>query len=138
MAEFSLEILAEKENVEQALKNLSEAMKRPDKTVIELAAAGTFLHNFYSGLENIMKQSLIIKGIKIEKSTNWHKDLLNKASDTRIISAELSDELYEYLAFRHFFVHSYGFKLEEKFLRELADKASKIADRFFNEIKKAL
>lgn len=138
MAELTPEILAEKENVEQALRNLSDVMKRPNKTVIELAAAGTFLHNFYSGIENIMKQSLVIKGIKTEKSTNWHKDLLNKATDIKIISTGLSDELYEYLAFRHFFVHSYGFKLEEKFLRELADKASKIAERFFSELKSAL
>jgi len=138
MADLTPEILAEKENVEQALNNLSETMKRPKKSVIELAAAGTFLHNFYSGIENIMKQSLLIKGVKIEKSTNWHKDLLNKATDSKIISSELSGELYEYLAFRHFFVHSYGFKLEEKYLRELADKARQISDRFFKEIKAAM
>jgi uncharacterized protein YutE (UPF0331/DUF86 family) len=138
MAELTPEILAEQENVERALNNLSETMKRPKKSVIELAAAGTFLHNFYSGIENIIKQSLAIKGIKIEKSPNWHKDLLNKATDSKIISSDLSEALYEYLAFRHFFVHSYGFKLEEKYLRELADKAPKIGERFFSEIKSAL
>jgi uncharacterized protein YutE (UPF0331/DUF86 family) len=138
MAELTPEILAEKENVEQALNNLSETMKRPKKSVIELAAAGTFLHNFYSGIENIMKQVLSVKGIKIEKSTNWHKDLLNKATEKRIISSELSEELYEYLTFRHFFVHSYGFKLEEKYLHELADKAQQIGERFFSEIKAAM
>ena len=138
MAELTPEIFAEKENVEQALNNLSETTRRPKKSVIELAAAGTFLHNFYSGVENIMKQVLSIKEIKIEKSTNWHKDLLNKATDSKIISSDLSEELYEYLAFRHFFVHSYGFKLEEKYLRELADKAPKIGERFFSEMKSAL
>lgn len=138
MVELTPEILAEKENVEQALNNLSEAMKRPKKSIIELAAAGTFLHNFYSGIENIMKQSLAIKGIKIEKSANWHKDLLNKVVESKIISSELSEELYEYLTFRHFFVHSYGFKLEEKYLLELADKASKTGERFFSEIKSVL
>lgn len=138
MAELTPEILAEKENIDKALKNLSETMKRTEKTVIELAAAGTFLHNFYSGIENVMKQVLIIKGIRTEKSVNWHKDLLNKAADCKVILPELAEELYEYLAFRHFFVHSYGFKLEEKYLLELSDKAERICGRFFDEIKKSL
>lgn len=36
MAELPSAILAEKENIEQALKNLSEAMNRPKKSIIEL------------------------------------------------------------------------------------------------------
>ncbi len=88
MAELTPEILAEKENIDKALKNLSETMKRPEKTVIELAAAGTFLHNFYSGIENVMKQ----------------------AADCKVISPELAEELCEYLVFRHFFVHSLRFQ----------------------------
>ncbi|MEW6096955.1 MAG: hypothetical protein AB1567_10620 [bacterium] len=39
------EVVAEKENIEIALINLKEAMARKEKTVIELAAIGTFLHN---------------------------------------------------------------------------------------------
>jgi len=54
MADLPKEILAEEENVENALKNLQEAAARPEKTVIELSAIAVFLHNIYNGIENIL------------------------------------------------------------------------------------
>ncbi len=49
MDELTEQILAEKENVDIALHNLETAMARNEKTVIELAAIATFLHNVYNG-----------------------------------------------------------------------------------------
>jgi len=74
-------------------------------------------------------------GIRIPASQNWHKELLNKSIETKIIPKELSDELFEYLSFRHFFVHSYGFKLEEKYLKGLAEKAPNVWKKFLRDIK---
>jgi hypothetical protein len=54
--------------VDIALHNLGTAMARTEKTVIELAAIATFLHNIYNGLENILKQILISKDIMVPKS----------------------------------------------------------------------
>lgn len=82
--------------------------------------AATFLHNIYNGIENILKQVLKAKKIRVPKSEIWHKKLLDLAVSHGIISEQLSDELREYLAFRHFFVHGYGFMLEETYLEELA------------------
>ncbi|MBI3584903.1 MAG: hypothetical protein HY096_13285 [Nitrospinae bacterium] len=113
MGNLSKEILAEKENVENVLNNLKEAMTRAEKTVIELSAIASFLHNIYNGIENILKQILKGKNIKISRSETWHKDLLNISVSLEIISENLSDKLYEYLSFRHFFIHAYGFMLEE-------------------------
>lgn len=134
MSNLSKQILAEKENIEKALSNLKYAMEREEKSVIELAAIGTFLHNIYNGIENILKQILKSKGIKIWRSETWHKELLDISVSNGIISQKLSDELYEYLTFRHFFVHAYGFMLEEAHLENLANNISYVWPEFLSAI----
>jgi uncharacterized protein YutE (UPF0331/DUF86 family) len=137
MAKLPKQILVEKNNVELALENLQNAMAREDKSAIELAAIGTFLHNIYNGVENILKQILIFRNLEIPKSDTWHKDLLNLSASAGIISEKLSDRLYEYLTFRHFFVHSYGFMLEESHLTGLATDIDAVWRQFLTEISKA-
>jgi len=136
MANLPKEILAEKENVEKALINLTDAIARPEKSIIELSAMATFLHNIYNGIENILKQVLKIKGIELPKSETWHKDLLNASVSLGIISEGLSDELFEYLTFRHFFVHAYGFMLDEAQLEDLSNNIYKVWSQFLLEIEK--
>ncbi len=136
MDELNKKILAEKENVEIALGNLKYTMTRNEKTVIELAAIGTFLHNIYNGIENILKQVLKEKGIEVPASSTWHKELLNISASQGIISEKLADQLYEYLTFRHFFVHAYGFMLDEAHLEGLAKDIPDIWLQFTEEIEK--
>ncbi|MCZ7357178.1 MAG: hypothetical protein O8C66_14725 [Candidatus Methanoperedens sp.] len=138
MGELPEQILAEKENIEAALDNLKTAMARSDKTVIELAAMATFLHNMYNGIENILKQILLIEDIEVPKSETWHKDLLNRSLSAGIISKKLSDQLYKYLTFRHFFVHAYGFMLDEKQLEGLANDIPDVWQQFLLEIENFL
>ncbi len=127
------QLLAEKENVDMAMHHLNVALSREEKTVIELAAIGTFLHNIYNGIENMLKQILKSKGIAVPKSDTWHKELLNLSVSQEILSEQLADSLYEYLTFRHFFVHSYGFMLDEDQLKDLANNISDIWARFLLE-----
>ncbi len=138
MDNLSKQIIAEKEHVEIALSNLKEAMARKEKSVIELAAIGTFLHNIYNGIENILKQILKAKDVEIPKADTWHKELLNLSVSLGIISEELSDELYEYLTFRHFFIHAYGFMLDEAQLKDLANNIPHIWSQFIVEIENFL
>jgi len=128
------QIIAEVENVEVALRNLEETMGRNVKTVVELAAMGAFLHNVYNGIENILKQRLKIINIQIASGNNWHKELLNLAVMHAVISPDLSEALYEYLSFRHFFVHAYGFMLEEAPLESLVVNIPGIWAKFIFEI----
>jgi len=132
------QILAEIANVEEAIRNLEAAMIRRERTVVELAAIGVFLHNIYNGIENILKQTLKMKGIQIPRTENWHKELINLSVSNKVITESLSDELYEYLTFRHFFVHAYGFMLEESPLEILADNITGLWVRFLSEIDSSL
>ena len=136
MVDITRQIAAEKENVEKALGNLRDAMGRREKSVVELAAIATFIHNIYNGIENILKQVLKAKGTEIPKSDTWHKDLLNLSVSLGIIPEKLSDDLYEYLTFRHFFVHAYGFMLEEAHLENLANNITNVWLQFLSVINK--
>jgi len=136
MVDLTKKIEAEKENVEKALDNLKNAMTIKKKSTIELAAIATFIHNIYNGIENILKQVLKTKGADLPKSETWHKDLLELSTSAGVIPKELSDELYEYLTFRHFFVHSYGFMLEEVHLDDLANNISNIWLKFLSAVEK--
>ena len=136
MVDITRQVAAEKENVEKALVNLGDAMGRREKSVVELAAIATFIHNIYNGIENILKQVLKAKGTEIPKSDTWHKDLLNLSVSLGIIPEKLSDDLYEYLTFRHFFVHAYGFMLEEAHLENLANNITNVWLQFLSVINK--
>jgi uncharacterized protein YutE (UPF0331/DUF86 family) len=136
MVDLTRKIAAEKENVEAALANLKVAMARKERSTIELAAIATFLHNIYNGIENILKQILKTKGTQIPRTETSHKDLLDLSVSIGIIPEKLSDELYEYLTFRHFFIHAYGFMLEEANLDDLARDIPKVWSRFLSAIER--
>ncbi len=121
MADLREKVDVELENISAVLAELKKIEGKPDKTVAELAGIGTFLHNFYTGIENILKQILGAKGISIPTSASWHRDLLILASEEKIITETTRKQLAKYLAFRHFFVHAYSFLLDESELRLLVD-----------------
>ena len=79
MVDLSRKVEAEKEKVEEVQRILEDPLGRPEKGTIELAAIGTFIHNIYNGIENILKQIIAHKGREIPRSENWHKDLLELA-----------------------------------------------------------
>jgi uncharacterized protein YutE (UPF0331/DUF86 family) len=134
MVDLARKVQAEKEYIAIAMGNLKDVMSQKDKSIVELAAAATFLHNIYNGIENILKQVLNVKKVEIPRSRTWHKELLDISVSEGIITQELCDELYEYLTFRHFFVHSYGFMLEEPQLQTLSQNIPNVWSRFVTAI----
>jgi hypothetical protein len=97
-------------------------LKTPD--FIEMSAAALILHSFYNGIENILVLIFKYYDEQLPKSSKWHMELLDKAfisekNRKQIFNNELQEALEEYLKFRHFIRHAYGFQLEWERMEEL-------------------
>lgn len=106
----------------QPLFNLIR-IKNPD--LIETTAVASVLHSLYNGIEKIFV--MIAKGLneEIVDNKSWHKDLLLSMSEQNeqrkaVITKDNYIKLANYLAFRHFYRHSYSKKLEWSLLKEIA------------------
>lgn len=131
---------AELENIDSTLAELA-LIAEPGKLVYstgELAALAAFIHNFYNGLENVLKRLLTLKKKKTKEGAAWHKGLLKTSVDAEIISPELCVTLAKYLSFRHFFIHGYSFTLKWEALQPLVAHIEETLRDFKSAVDKQL
>jgi hypothetical protein len=133
MPDYRLRIEVEYESLERTLSAL------PDKplselTELELAGVAAMLHNFYNGLENILKHVCKAREIALPTGATWHRDLLLTAGKVGFLSDALVSDLGRFLAFRHFFSHAYAVDLFPERLEPLVQQASEIYKHFRDEI----
>jgi DNA-directed RNA polymerase sigma subunit (sigma70/sigma32) len=102
------------ERVNEEMKSLlSKTSKEP--TFVEVRAAASIMHDFYSGVEKIFERIAISVDKDLPKGDRWHIELLSqmvKPSSHRkiaVISKNLFEKLKKYLDFRHLFRHIYEF-----------------------------
>ena len=107
---------------EEALAKLPE-----EPSQLEMHGLAAYIHQFYTGVESIFERIAVWLGEERPKGTYWHVDLLNRMAEERegvrpaVIEGPLRDRLEEYLRFRHFFRHAYGYPLEWAKIRPLAE-----------------
>jgi hypothetical protein len=130
-----------------AYANLWERAQQGTPDLVEMTAMASVLHSFYNGLENLFLS--IAKGLDqtVPVDAQWHRDLLVQMTQETVnrgsvISAELAQQLADYLGFRHFYRHSYSFFLEWSELGKLVtslpevwDRAKKELSEFLNSLK---
>ena len=93
MDNLSEKISAELENIDEVFKEIPSHEKLPYLSTLELAGAAALLHNFYNGIENILKQIFISENIEIPEGTSSHKELIETAVKSKIISEELKNSV---------------------------------------------
>ena len=133
MPDYRLRIEAEYEAIENTLSALPD---RPLSTLsqLELAGVAALLHNFYNGIENIVKQVFQEKSFPIPQGESWHRDLLLAAAEKNIISDLLVNNLKQYLAFRHYFSHAYALELFPERMEPLVKNAVALFNEFKQQI----
>lgn len=89
MANYRGRIEAEYEAIDRTLSSLP-SLPLANLSQLELAGAAALLHNFYNGIENVIKQVFLAKGLKIPEGPSWHRDLLIKAIDINFLTAHSS------------------------------------------------
>lgn len=126
------------ENITKVSNELEKVKNRPNKELVVLIGIGAYLQNIYTGMENILKQLLSHKNTSIPDTPTWHKDLLDLAVEHHFITKKTAGRIGKYLFFRHFFMHAYGFLIDEEKLKPLMDNISEICLEFKREIDKYL
>ena len=138
MTRLKEKVEAEIENIDRLFDEMPHHEGLPNLSFLELAGVASLLHNFYNGIENILKQILSHQKVILSTSGSWHRDLLNYAVDKNIISDKLRLQFGEYLAFRHFFSHAYALDLYPEKMEPLVKNAFFLYNEFKNEIKSHL
>jgi hypothetical protein len=107
--------------------------------LMEVTAFAGVLHSFYNGVEKIFL--VIAKNIDKEMpdDSKWHKALLlqmttDNESRCAVLSQEMKDRLLDYLAFRHFFRHTYSFRLDWEEMEDLIKSINDVWRKFKSEI----
>jgi hypothetical protein len=136
MADDRLRIEAEYGAIESVLAALPER-SLSTLSKLEIAGVAAMLHNFYNGIENVLKQVFHQREIPVPRGESWHRDLLLLAAQAHLLSEVLVNDLKPYLAFRHFFSHGYALDLVPQRMEPLVRSARSVFGRVKGELDNA-
>ena len=134
MADLRQAVEAELENIDAVISCLPPAATLGRLSELELAGVSTFLHNFYNGVENILRQILKARDVPQPSGSSWHRDLLNLCMQQAILSSSTAKELGPYLGFRHFFAHGYATDLDPAKLEILVQDIRRVYGMFKTDV----
>ena len=136
------DVLDEVRAIQETLDRLCEVRNKFDTQIKDYCiepAMGTYLMNFYNGVENILKRVSKEYYQTMPKGESWHKELIVLSCSppegkAAIFSQSIVEKLHQYRNFRHRFVSGYGFQLKGEKMLELIDNIGPLWD----DIRKAI
>ncbi len=126
-------ISAEGQNLAKTTEMIEDLLQKSPLSQYEVIALGKLLQDVYTGIERILRAMLEEKGIKTRKTENWHKDLLLAGRKQSLLSQDQFEGFRGLLVFRHMEIHGYGFMLDEKRLRQLAQPIPALCRGFLKQ-----
>lgn len=147
--ELKEDILDEEKAVDEIIERLCQIRGNfnPQKQdILTAPAMGTYLMNFYNGIENILKRISKEYYSVMPKGNSWHRELLSLSYNApegkiSVFSQELAGRITPYKNFRHRFISGYGFQLKAEKMLELIDNVGtlwadtkKAISDFFNKL----
>jgi hypothetical protein len=141
---MTLEELFEEINIELNLMEttvheviaLSKAISGRQVTNLEKTAASSYLAQFYTGIENILKRICKFYNMKLPKTDTWHIDMFNSFCSPpqkplpALFDESLKTDLTGFRKFRHVVHHGYGFLMGWERLIVGIDRVEDIFLRF--------
>jgi len=101
---------------------------------VQIRAAAAAIHSVYTGIERCLILLCKQDGVAIPASAQWHRSLLSIAQEAGLISEDLHSAMDEFVAFRHFFRHAYGYMLDIELLGPLLDDLPSMIEQAKSEL----
>ena len=140
--ELKEDVLDEEKAIDETIEKLCQIRGNFDpqkQDILTEPAMGTYLMNFYNGIENILKRISKEYYSIIPKGNSWHKELIVLSYNAPegkipIFDQAIAEGIIPYKNFRHRFVSGYGFQLRGEKMLELIDNVESLWD----DIKRAI
>ncbi len=112
--------------------------EKSEYTLAEEAALGAFVINVYSGIENILKQTLLFDKLDVSDAPGWHEKVLKKAGELGILPPDIFQLLSKYLSFRNYFIYNYVFNIKWEDMQALVEAIREVTKRVRQEVEEYL
>ncbi len=139
LAELREEILIELDQMQTTVAEV-EALRQDLTSRVpsnrEKTAAATFLAQFYSGVENILKRLSRFHGVPLPTGDTWHTDLFKRFCEPSLVplpalfDTALAGQLAPFRRFRHVVFHGYGFQIEWERMQDGAAEVGPLFSAF--------
>lgn len=140
-AALKADIDREVRNLERLTREMDEILGgAPEGSVVKVRAAGSVLHDFYTGVEKIFRRIAARIDQDLPTGEDWHIQLLQRMAvpvegiRPQVIDEKLEIDLEEYLRFRHLFRNIYGFELKWERCQPLVETLHKTFSNFKDQV----